>query len=280
MNCIASIALVICVFFPPPAFAQATALFDQIQLAIQSRDAESYLALVSNDMQTQSDERAFIEDFVRFGYTKAVLRLVDEEQDRLMLHIFLEKENESRFEAWQIKTQSENGRTLINQRRAVSTLSGLYRLRLAEGAISVSDAEFKHLDSVFRFKQGNLFPIFAGEEMAGIIFLGEGTLEFTPSDATEQQQLTLFCKQPRLVTSFDQLYIRSSGRNLQGLMGEMLSGRQSLNPDLRARAQQIANEINPGVTSVNIPLSEEVWYSRLQQNELYCQMQSPYGTLA
>ncbi|HEY4491673.1 MAG TPA: hypothetical protein VI958_06700, partial [Acidobacteriota bacterium] len=53
------------------ATAQEITLFDRIQDAIQARNLQSYLNLVSNDPETQSREKEFFQGFLDFGYQKA-----------------------------------------------------------------------------------------------------------------------------------------------------------------------------------------------------------------
>ena len=102
-------ALLFFLFLPAPLFAQTVTLFDRIQNAIQTRDEKAYLALVTPDGEARNLEQEFIKDFFSFRYNKAVFKLAEQQSDRMLLHVFRQDEEESRFEAWLIHTINRNG---------------------------------------------------------------------------------------------------------------------------------------------------------------------------
>ncbi|HJZ13231.1 MAG TPA: M1 family aminopeptidase, partial [Acidobacteriota bacterium] len=110
-------------------------------------------------------------------------------------------------------------------------------------------------------------------------FLGDRTFEFSPRDEIERQQLTLFCKKPRLVTRLNMVYIRTSGQYFRSIFGDLFTRPETYDAGIHAAAEQIAEELNPGVGSISIPLSDDLWYSKLQRKELFCQMKTSNGNL-
>jgi len=271
--------LVICCFIPSLLSAQTVTLFDRIQSAFQGRDEPAYLALVSSDPGVQKAEKAFIQNLLSFDYRTAIFQMAEQSQERLAMHVFLSGKDEARLESWLITTGAEEGRTVITKRRVISSVSGLYRLRMTDQAIPVNGVDFQHQDAGFHLKRGHLFPITAGGQITGVVFLGNGTLEFSPKDPTEQQQLTLFCKRPLLQTDIEFFYIRSSANNLRKLFGALLQTPRTSAPNPYAKAQEIAAEGNRNAFNVSIPMTNELWFPRVEQNDFYCEMKTAYGML-
>ena len=275
----ALLVLLIFSFLPSLLSAQTVTLFDRIQSAFQTRDATAYLSLVSSNPDVQTREKKFIEDLLHFDYQTAVFQMAEESQNRLAIHVFLAGAEEARLESWLITTTTEGDRTVITQRRAISSVTGLYRLRMPDQAIPVKDVILRHLDATFNLKQGNLFPITAGGLITGVVFLGNGSLEFSPPSPTEQQQLTLFCKRPQLQTSLEYFYIRSSAESLRKLFGALLDAPGNSAPNPYQKAQAIAEEGNRNAFNVSVPLTNELWFPRVEQNDFYCEIKTAYGIL-
>jgi hypothetical protein len=261
------------------SFAQEATLSEQIRIAIQNRDPNAYLALVSSDPQIQKAEKAFIDNVLLFPYTAVTMRVVDQGSDRILMHLFFENQEESRFEAWLIQTTEENGAFRIKSRSTQSSIVGLYRLKMKREAIPVSNFTFRQQDAAFHLNKGHLFIILAGQDAAGIVFLGEGSFEFTPADAIERQQVALFCKKNSLQTGMEHFYLRSSPENLKELLNPLLSTPGQFNQDLYSHALNIEKIYDPEAFGVKVPMSEETWYPRLEKREFFGEMKTPYGTL-
>ncbi len=179
--------LLLILFFLLPLTARADnqQFFARLQLAIQNKDENAYLALIAGDQNTRTAEKTFIEDLLSFQYEKSILRLADDQNDKLIVHVFLQAAEEARLESWSFSTVLENGQTRAQSRRVVSSVGGLYRLRLSESGIPVQNATMKHFDAILHMNQGKIFVITAAGTIAGFVFLGDATLEFTPSDPKE-----------------------------------------------------------------------------------------------
>ncbi len=254
-------------------------LAEQLRIALQKRDPAAYLALVSSDPETQEQERAFINDLHSFPYDTVVMRVADNSPDRILLHLFFQNQKESRFEAWSIDTVSENGDVKIQQRKTRSSIVGLFHLQMNPEGIPVSNFALQRQDAIFRLKKGHLFLISTGPDLAGVVFVGEGAFEFAPRDPIERQQITLFSKKSTIQTSMEHLYLRSSPETLNRLLEPLLSIKRVANPAIYDRALEIEKLYDPDAFGVKVPLSEDLWHPRLESNEFFCEMKTPYGTL-
>jgi Peptidase family M1 domain/Peptidase M1 N-terminal domain len=252
---------------------------EQVRLALEQRNPDAYMALVTSDPATQQTERSFFNSVLAFPYTAVVLRVASRDPGKIIVQLFFQNQNESRFEAWSIQTVEEDGKIKIKKRDTRSSIGGLYRLELKREGIPVSNFDLQQQDAVFHLKKGMMFVILTGDEPAGVVFLGDGSFEFTPRDPIEKQQLTLFSKKEEIRTKMDHLYIRSSPENLQDILGTLLSTPGRSDPDDYAHALAIEKGYDADAFSVKVPLSEEIWYPRLERSELFCEMKTSYGTL-
>ena len=76
---------------------RASAVFDQVQVAIQTRNAGVYLGVVSADPQAQSTARDFLDNFFSFHYTRAIVRRAEEDNGALLVQIFAQTADEASY---------------------------------------------------------------------------------------------------------------------------------------------------------------------------------------
>lgn len=127
--------------------------------------------------------------------------------------------------------------------------------------------------------KGQIFLISAGQEIAGLVFIGEGIFEFTPKDPIERQQVKLFSKKDSIRTNIDHLYLRGSPEEIQDFLGSLLSIPPTPNQTLYSKALAIEKTYDLDAFGVKVPLSEDVWYPRVEGNEFFCEMKTSYGIL-
>ena len=271
--------LVAAFFLTVPAYCE-NPLFDKLQTSVIERDEAAFLSLSLQDEASQRNLKTFIQSVFSFPYQKGVIRLAEEKPDRMILHVFLQAPEEARFESWVVHIQKDvEQQPRIRMALTINAITGLYRLKMSDRPFVVRNLKFKHVDSVLHFRRGHIFPIFAGKRKAGLLFLGEATFEFAPSDPTEQQQITLFAKEPKLVTQVTKLYIRSSPESLDEMLKSLSDQTPSQQAELYAQAQTEAKSFDRNVYSVRIPFTEELWFAQMEFAELYCEMKSSHGTL-
>lgn len=252
-------------------------LTDQLQSALLARDPNAYLALVVPEIKEQESD--FINSFFANDYEKLNFKVADADEGSALIQLFMQGKTESRYDSWKISTEVRDGRKLIASRKEVSSITGLYYLHMSRQAISVRNLQFAHYDSVFHFDEGNLFPITASGQIGGFVFIGDGSLDFTPKEPTEQQQLNLFCKQTTLHAKFKSVYMRGDAAMVKQFLGDLLNSQGTVLESLYSRAQDIEKDSDSTVYGVQIPLSDAIWYPRLQKREVYIEMKSQYGTL-
>lgn len=260
----------------------ASPVFDQVQVAVQTRNMEAYLGAVSPDPQAQTVARDFMDRFFAFPYTRAVLRRAEENNGNLLVQVFAQTEDAALYQSWLIETADEEGKQVIRDQRVISSVDGLYRIRLSQQGIPVRNVTLKHLDATFTLQSGTLFLLQTGKQVAGVIFMGSATFEFSPPDAAERQQLALFSKRDTLQTRIESFYMRSSAAELKTLFGQNLSASDSqvkVDPALFPKVQALAQTFNPNAFAVSVPLASDLWYPQVQGADMYCALKTSYGTL-
>ena len=261
-------------------FAESPTLFDQLKSSIVERDEKAFLSLAMPEVDIQRRQAEFIRSVFSFPYQSAMIRLAEEQPDRLVLHVFLKAIDEARFESWVLYTQKDaQNQSRIRISNIINAISGLYRLKMRDRPYTVRNLKYKHVDANIHFQQGYIFIIDAGPQIAGFLFLGTATFEFAPKDPTERQQLTLFGKKPTLRTRMTRLFIRSSPEALERLLQPLEQQKPRPNPNLYQRAQNEAKDFDRNVYSVRIPFSDELWFAQMEAGELYCEMKTDAGTL-
>ena len=271
--------LIAFLFFTTATSAQVNPLFDRLQDAILKRDEVAFLSLVLSDSASQNRQQAFFRSLLAFPYTSGVIRLAEEKEDKMVLHVFLQASDQARFESWIVRTQKDQNQVRIRSSQAINAISGLYRLKLGDRPFLVRNLKYKHVDATIHFQQGHIFPIHTGSQLAGIIFLGDASFEFEPADPIERQQISLFVKQPKLLTTPNSIFIRSSATSLEQMLQPLANQTPDQNPVLYAKAQSESKTFDRNVYSVRVPFSDELWFAQMEKGELYCEMKTPLGTL-
>jgi hypothetical protein len=116
-------------FFTSITSAQTNPLFDRLQDAVLKRDERAFLSLVLSDTATQNRQKAFFNSILAFPYTTGVIRLAEEKEDRMVLHVFLQASDQARFESWIVRTEKEQDQLRIRSLQEINAISGLYRLK-------------------------------------------------------------------------------------------------------------------------------------------------------
>ena len=174
---------------------------------------------------TEKDKRVelnhFFQTFLDFKASMPIMQLAEEKEDRMVVHVLLQGESETAFQSWNFSIDQSGGKRLIRAANVVSSIDGLFRLKVSSAALPVNNVKITHHDMTVVLKDGHLFVILAGGVPAGVIFLGKGNLLFVPPDPREQHQLVLFNKKATLDVAVNQLFLRASSSTLKNLFGDL-----------------------------------------------------------
>ena len=246
---------------PAAASAQADGipeLVARLQRIVETADRAAYLEMVA---PTANRERATqFASGLRTQVTRAVVR----ERDRrvlgtsgnglrLLVEVFSQDGSRGRIDTWRLdlrrQRSSEGGPadavpvwTILNQ-EILTTLQGLVLLTLdASKQYTANGFSVVSEDFELKLPSGSVFLAESPDGVTGLVMLGRGELIFSPSPATEQGQLRIFCGQDVLRTSFDSAFIRLNPTEIKDRFRHEALSERSVDPrDLR-RAEMVFQE--------------------------------------
>jgi hypothetical protein len=254
-------------------------LFDSVSHAIQAQDLNAFMSFATDNPKERKDLQTFFEEFLNFKPSTVVIKLAEEKPDLIVLHILLKREDESAFQSWSLNLQSKDNITSIQHAAVLSSVDGLYQLRLSPNAVRVHDITISHFDATFQLKDGFVFPILAGGKLTGAVFLGKANFIFAPNDVREQHQLELFNKKPKLQSPMSQLFVRTSSNTLRTMFGTLDLTKGNPNPGLYEKAMQISQQGNLNAFGVRLPFGDELWFPRLMGPDVYSELKTEAGDL-
>lgn len=261
------------------AVKEPSPLFDAVSHAIQGQDLNAFMSFASDNPEERENLQTFFEDFLQFKASSIVIKLAEEKSDLIVLHILLKREDESAFQSWSLKLQSKDNTKRIQHAAVLSSVDGLYQLRLSPNAVPVHDITINHFDATFELKDGFLFPILAGGKLTGAVFIGKANFIFAPNDVREQHQMVLFNKKAKLQTPMSQLFLRTSSSTLRSMFGTLDLAKGSPNPGLYEKAMQISQHGNLNAFGVRLPFGDELWFPRLMGPDVYSEIKTQAGDL-
>ncbi|HEY7161567.1 MAG TPA: hypothetical protein VH815_09925, partial [Acidobacteriota bacterium] len=78
-----------------PPTKQPSPLYDLISHAIQGQNLSEFLSLASDHPEERKDLQTFFEEFQNFKATRIVIKLAEEKDDLIVLHVLLQRGDES-----------------------------------------------------------------------------------------------------------------------------------------------------------------------------------------
>ncbi len=237
------------------------------------------MSLASNNPEERKALHTFFEEFLTFKASRLVIKLADEKTDSMVLHILLQRQDESAYQSWSLSLQSEENLKRIRHATVLSSVDGLYQLKLSPNAVPVHNITISHHDATFQLQDGFIFPILAGGKLSGAVFLGKANFIFVPQDEREQHQLVLFNKKPKVQAAMSQLFLRTSSNTLRSMFGTLDFDKGSPNPDLYEKAVQISQQGNLNAFGIRLPFGDELWFPRLMGPDVYSELKTQAGDL-
>jgi hypothetical protein len=266
-------------FSAEPESEKFSDFYYRVQTAIQSQKVEDFMSLTVPEKEARAELNNFYQTFLNYKASIPIMQLAEESEDRMIVHVLLQGQNETAFQSWNFSIAQEGDQKFIRNASVVSSIDGLFHLKVSSAALRLNNVQIKHHDMTIVFKDGHLFVMLAGGVPAGVIFLGKANLRFEPPDPREQHQLVLFNKKSTLDVQLKQLYLRASSSTIQNLFGKLDLKKGVENPKLFQKALEISRESNMNAFGVALPFSNELWFPRLIADDVYCELKTKEGDL-
>lgn len=251
-------------------------LLAQLERALQTGSQETFLRLLSEDPGTRDRAIGFLEENTLDGATRVVVHEADRtplrglpEGDgyRIMIEILNERGDQGRVATWRFDLHRDEAAdaaeprwTIVDQER-LTFVEGLYRLSVDETTqYRVRNLTVMAEDLTLTLPEGNAFGIRTEQGTTGMILQGRGTLSFTPTPASEREQMRIFAGSDVLDVDFDGAFIRLNpqdyGDVLTGVLTEQPVNRRDL-----SRAQAMFEKYAPESFVLDLGvLSQDQWW--------------------
>ncbi|HEX6322162.1 MAG TPA: M1 family aminopeptidase [Vicinamibacterales bacterium] len=214
-----------------------------LEEALQTGEMERFDALLTPGARTEA-----FRVLMRGARTRAVVR----ERDRapasdpgavdMLLDTFVERGAEGYIATWRATARPGDGPAAawrITALQRLSSVDGLYRLRLGTDAYDARGLRLSAVDFSLQMRTGLAYTAEAGGGATALVLRGRGEMIFTPPDPAERRQLELFSRSTALRVPFEEAFIRLHPGDLQNRLGvEALTPRQASESDAR-RAQEV-----------------------------------------
>jgi hypothetical protein len=204
-------------------------LLERIETAVATSDRTLWMATLSS-MADRPEAREFFDATLPQGLTRAVLRERDRQPlvgtlpgdgYRLVVEVFLETGARGRLATWMLDIRRPRGATMDDEPGGLRTpwrvvgfdrlsaIDGLHRLDLhSERQFAARGLVITSVDFELRLPAGDVFVVETAEGITGLVLLGDGTMIFSPTPATERGQVRIFAGSEAIDTRFDAAFVR------------------------------------------------------------------------
>ena len=164
----------------------------------------------------------------------------------------------------------------------LNTFEGLFRLRIdVSRQYEVQNLVIVAPDLRLTLKDGALFLIESDEGAAGVVLLGRGEMQFSPTPETERGQLRQFAGSETLVTPFDSVLIRVSPLDYPRFIPAGALRSVAVDRELARRASELADRELPKALTVDLrEVSGRPWHLLPREGDVLAEIRTRrYGTL-
>jgi hypothetical protein len=264
------IASLVGAFAPRPVAAQPddlSRLVLAIEAAIRAGDHAALRALARPDLNAGR-----LSDFAVSLADTASPEATVKERDRtplanggqrLLLEVLTVSAGEGRVSTWRVDAVpgAAGAAWKIADVERVTQINGLYRLALDTTVEwNVRDAVITAPDLTLTLASGYAFAARIAEGTTAMVFVGRGSVAFTPAPEAERNQVRIFSGSESLRTGFGALFIRLAPGEFAARVREQALRPQAADPAHLRRAQQVFDAQLPNSFQIDLnDLSTAQW---------------------
>lgn len=186
-----------------------------IQETLRTNDIEGYLMKFSPEIRKQEGER--INSLFNLHKTTDVHLFPtrkgqgDGGVPTVYIQALFQNSHSVVIETWKLRLQPDEGHWQIKEKSISGEAKELYKLRIPDEKIErVHRIEIEHVDIKLTFENALLFYDNIPEFETALLVIGQGTLNFSPSDPQEKHQLEMIFKKRVLEDNLKYAYLRFS----------------------------------------------------------------------
>jgi hypothetical protein len=129
----------------------------------------------------------------------------------IFLQVLCQNSFSALIETWQLRLEEAGGRWRVKEKSTRGNVSQLFKIRLpAERIERTESVEITHTDFHLTFRDAFVYYDNVPGLETALLIIGDGRLEFSPSDAGEKHQLSLLYKRKVLEDRVEHAFLRFS----------------------------------------------------------------------
>jgi hypothetical protein len=190
-------------------------MIGRIQGFLQQRDFPSYLEMFTPELRVGEQDRLdrFFGDLKMTDVSLRTAGINHSEAGlvRIFLQAFFQNAHTALIESWTLTLELRAEAWTVVRKNVTGTMTTLYKVRIpSERFERARRVEVTHQDIRIAFTNAAVFYDNIPGLETGMVIVGNGTVDFSPSDLNEQHQLELLYKRKQLRDNIDSLFVRSS----------------------------------------------------------------------
>jgi hypothetical protein len=144
----------------------------------------------------------------------------------------------------------------------LSSVEGLHRLTLnPQKQFAARNLVIRSEDLQLTVYEGSAFVVDTTEGVTGLVLLGRGDMEFSPTPDTERGQVRIFAGSEKLISRFDTAFVRMNPYEFDSRVASESLVKVPVDPRLLRRAQSVFTTDAPKSFSLDLAdLSRDMWY--------------------
>jgi hypothetical protein len=257
-----------------PGTDPVAALLTRLEQMMVRGDSEAFPALFGQGVAEGSIRRYQIDLFLA-GAVKAMVRERERaplegappgDGFRLVVEFFVATPGRARILTTGMDVRRPPNGDLASWRivalEGISSVDGLYRLRLeSDKPLAAKGFKITSEDLVVSLDDGTLFPVMSDEGITGIVLVGRGEMQFSPTPPAERGQLRIFAGREALNAPFETAFIRLNPSDYRAQVLPQQLAAATIDERVVRRAQGVFERSAPKSYQVDLrDLSPDAWY--------------------
>jgi hypothetical protein len=240
------------------------ALIDGLQKSFAARDLDAFASAFAPEIRER--ERRNAAGFIgQAGMTSLLLRRTERNEERegppgVFLQVVYESALRAMLANWRIELVREDDGWLIGRKDVPTPFTILYKVRIPGGPVErAKRVTVRHEDIEVVFENAWVYHDNIPDFETAYLLVGQGTMRFTPSDATERHQLELRYRTTFIQDELENAFLRVSDDFARSnIVIEPASPDAAPSPQDLARAYSLFSKYYPMSFTVENSLTDEI----------------------
>ncbi len=210
-------------------------LFDRIKKSFEAKEQTAYLSEFSPELRP--GENVLVSTFLdqwkmdKITFHRATRGNENDPRPSLYYQVLYENAYSAMLDTWRVVLQNMDGRWQIQTKVVSGNITNLYKIRIpSDEAEPASRIEIRHDDIQITFGDAWIFHDNIPNLETAVVIIGDGHVNFSPSDPIEKHQLELAYKKGFLEDTLEYVYLRFSNSFFENNVKVIKASQQTSRP--------------------------------------------------